>query len=346
MQVSGRKIVVLGTGGTIAGRLRSATDGASALQGMPGPDRATGAYDAAREPVDALLCDVPVPPGHELSVEQVAQLDSKDMGLAVWQALVRSIQAALARPEVAAVVVTHGTDTLEETAWLLQSLLAPAKPVVLVSAMRPADAADADGPRNLRDALTVAADPEARGVLAVAAGRVLSARQVTKVHGSRLDAFASSDGVDLGIVTADGVRTASGHPVAWPSAAGGARAGRVTAFLAASALPRVEMLWSSAAFDPAGAWALLETGLGGLSSPPLRGLVLVGTGNGTLHQALETVAQSAGARGLSCVLVTRCQEGGLADGAGDTSGPALRRSALGPFKARIELMLELLDAAA
>lgn len=343
MQVAGRKIVVLGTGGTIAGRMRNAPDGGTAPPGDVGPLPSAGAYDVAREPVDALLCGVPVPPGYVLAAEQVAQVDSKDMGLLIWQALVRSLQAALARTDVAAVVITHGTDTLEETAWLLQSLLAPAKPVVLVSAMRPADAPDADGPRNLRDALTVAVQPGARGVVAVAAGRLLSARQVSKVHGARLDAFASAEGEDLGKVTLDGIQPASGGAVAWPVDASGGSAGRVAAFLAAAALPRVEMLWSSAAFDPVGALALLESGQGGLSSTPVQGLVLVGTGGGTLHQALEVVAQSALARGLPCVLVTRCPEGGLAGGEGATPAPSVQRSALGPFKARIQLMLELLD---
>jgi L-asparaginase len=95
---------------------------------------------------------------------------------------------------VSGIVITHGTDTLEETAWFLQCVLRPAKPVVLTCAMRPATAISADGPGNLRDAVACAADMQAagRGVLAVVAGRVFSARQVRKVHPYRVDAFDGS----------------------------------------------------------------------------------------------------------------------------------------------------------
>ena len=99
----------------------------------------------------------------------------------------------LARPEVAAIIVTHGTDTLEETAYFLQRVLAPAKPVVLTAAMRPATSRLADGPQNLADAVAVATAPGARGVVVVVAGTVHSALDVRKVHPYRLDAFGSGD---------------------------------------------------------------------------------------------------------------------------------------------------------
>lgn len=110
--------MVLGTGGTIAGTAASPTD---------------RAYVAAQKGVAELLAGLPLPQSFELVSEQVAQIDSKDMDLGVWQALLRRCQHWLAQPEVQGLVITHGTDTLEETAYLLQAVLAPTKPVVLTS---------------------------------------------------------------------------------------------------------------------------------------------------------------------------------------------------------------------
>ena len=130
-------------------------------------------YQAGQLGVAQLLqpiADQAVPQGWSLELEQVAQLDSKDMDVTVWLQLAKACQRWLLQPEVAGVVITHGTDTLEETAWFLQCVLQPAKPVVLTCAMRPATALSADGPANLRDALACTAQGRA-GVWAVAAGK-------------------------------------------------------------------------------------------------------------------------------------------------------------------------------
>ena len=142
MQSAPRILVVLGTGGTIAGSAASADDNV--------------AYRAATLPVATLVASLPTPAGVVVESEQVAQLDSKDMDFATWRALAGRVAGHLARPEVAAIIVTHGTDTLEETAYFLQRVLAPAKPVVLTAAMRPATSRLADGPQNLADAVAVA----------------------------------------------------------------------------------------------------------------------------------------------------------------------------------------------
>ena len=150
----GPRIVLLGTGGTIAGAAASATDNVG--------------YASAQRGVQALVAAVPALAAWPLEAEQVAQVDSKDMGPVVWGALLARLQAHLARPEVRGVVITHGTDTLEETAWLLHRCLPPAvqvKPVVRTAAMRPATSLQADGPQNLLDAVTVAAEPGAGGVI-------------------------------------------------------------------------------------------------------------------------------------------------------------------------------------
>ncbi|MBX9959825.1 MAG: asparaginase [Burkholderiaceae bacterium] len=317
MQAIRQKIVVLGTGGTIAGLARGAEP---------------GRYHAARKPVDELLAGVAVPAGMTLQLEQVAQIDSKDMDLAVWQALLQACQSHLDQAEVRGLVITHGTDTLEETAWLLQALLAPRKPVVLTCAMRPADAPDADGPRNLADALAVAADSGATGVLAVCAGRILGAREVQKLHSSRLDAFGSGEAGDIGRVQAGGVQWLRDRPPSQPL-------GVLDAVLAAPALPRVEVVLSHASACGATVDALVDPETAARhSAAPVRGLVLAGTGGGTLHREIEAAARRAQAAGVRVVRSTRCADGWLQPRA-DDEFPALP---LNPVKARLALMLDLL----
>lgn len=317
MQADTQKIVVLGTGGTIAGLARGAGE---------------GRYRAAQKSVGELLDGVAVPAGGALQFEQVAQIDSKDMDLAVWQALLKACQTYLAQADVRGLVITHGTDTLEETAWLLQALLAPRKPVVLTCAMRPADAPDADGPRNLADALTVAADPGAQGVLAVCAGRILGAQAVQKVHSSRLDAFDSGEAGDIGHVQEGRVQWLRECSAAAPVPV-------LAAMLAASALPRVEIILSHAAASAAQVDLLLDPEAAARhGAAPLRGLVLAGTGGGTLHREIEAAARRAQAAGVRVVRTTRCADGWLQPRAGDEF-PAL---ALSPVKARLALMLDFL----
>ena len=128
-----------------------------------------------------------------LVAEQVAQIDSKDMGFDIWRHLALRCAHWLAQADVAGIVITHGTDTLEETAFFLQAVLAPAKPVVLTCAMRPATALAPDGPQNVLDAVAVAAAAGARGVVVVCAGTIHGAADVAKQHTYRLDAFSSGD---------------------------------------------------------------------------------------------------------------------------------------------------------
>ena len=187
MQVQAEKrLVILGMGGTIAGRATQAGDNVG--------------YLAGQVSVADLVRAVPLLNDLALDVEQVAQLDSKDMDFAAWKALAARVAFHLERPEVAGIVITHGTDTIEETAFFLQSVLRPAKPVVLTCAMRPATALVPDGPQNVSDAVAVARHEDARGVVVVCAGQVHSADDVTKVHTYRVDAFDSGDAGPLGCV--------------------------------------------------------------------------------------------------------------------------------------------------
>lgn len=315
------KIVVLGTGGTIAGLAAGTADNRD--------------YVAAQKPVGDLLAGLAAPSGFELLSEQVAQIDSKDMDLALWQTLLRRCVHWLAQADVRGLLITHGTDTLEETAFLLQTVLAPRKPVVLTCAMRPADAPDADGPQNLRDALAVAATAGAQGVLAVCAGRILGAQDVQKIHSSRLDAFSAGEAGDLG-------RVQQGRVDRWRDWPGPhvPQEMLLDVLLKVPALPRVEIVLSHAAACGATVDALVDPVVATrYGAPPVRGLVLAGTGGGTVHHELEAALRRAQAAGVRVLRSTRCADGFLQPRPGDEFPVA---PGLSPVKARLALMLELL----
>ena len=310
--------VVLATGGTIAGRSAS-------------PDDHVG-YVAGQIPVSDLLDALPALIGLPLESEQVAQIDSKDMSLRVWQALVRRLVHHLARPDVGSVVITHGTDTVEETAYLLHALLQPSKAVVLTCAMRPATALMTDGPQNLSDAVAVARHPDARGVVLVCAGQVHSGLEVRKVHSYRLEAFDSGDAGALGTLEGGRVRMFHAFPMPAPSPACELQLDR---FLATAALPRVALLTSHADTDGDMVRALLAQP----TERPLRGIVVAGTGNGSVNQVMEEALAEAQARGVRIVRTTRCARGNVLPRPGQTL-PEI--SGLSPVKARLALALELL----
>ncbi|MDQ2778005.1 MAG: asparaginase [Pseudomonadota bacterium] len=307
-------VVVLGTGGTIAGSAASATDNVG--------------YRAAELTIDALIAAVPALHGVPLEAEQVAQVDSKDMDFAIWQALARRVDAHLSRPDVVGMVITHGTDTLEETAYFLHRVLAPTKPVVMTAAMRPATSLQADGPQNLLDAVTVARWPGARGVLAVLAGNVYTGADLRKTDSYRLDAFSPGEAGLLGRVEEGQLRSFRPWPLKQPL--GLACMARDPAHW-----PRVEIVFNHVAADGRIVDALLAQGLDGL--------VVAGTGNGTVSHALEAAALRAQRAGVSVRRCSRCANGPVID----TSEAALPNAgALSPVQARIELLLQLLAASA
>jgi L-asparaginase len=251
MEIDSGVVVVLGTGGTIAGT--SST----------GQDRD---YQAAQLSVSQLVAAVPELAAHRLEAHQVAQVDSKDMGWSVWRPLLRACLQAMARPEVTGLVITHGTDTLEETALLLHLLLPPGKPVVLTAAMRPATSDQADGPGNLLQAVRavqVAADQGLHGVVVAMAGRLWPAMVVRKAHAWHVDAF---DG--------GGAEPLSGK--VWPSAMG---------WCTQQVLARDELPWVMLLTGHADADSRVVSALATLPQPP-QGWVLACTGHGTVHQAL------------------------------------------------------------
>jgi L-asparaginase len=301
-------IVILGTGGTIAGTAASSADAVGYTAGQIGVGHLVAAVPALRE--------------LDLECEQIAQLDSKDMDVAIWQALAARAAYHLARADVAGVVVTHGTDTLEETAYFLHRVLVPFKPLVLTAAMRPATSIAADGPQNLFDAVSTARDAQARGVLVAVAGRVWAGAEVRKVHSYRADAFGAGDAGPLASVEEGRLRW-------WREAPRGDALGLAHIARDAAQWPRVEIVMSHA-----GATGLL---VDALVAQGVRGIVAAGTGNGTLHRHLEAALVRAQAAGVLVLRSTRCA-------AGPVIGSALLRSAdaLSPVQARVELMLQLL----
>ncbi len=325
MQVSGemymKKIVILGTGGTIAGTAAQAGDNLG--------------YTAAQVGIGQLVAALPALANSrcELLSEQVAQVDSKDMDFGIWRALAQRVAHWLAQDEVQGIVITHGTDTLEETAFFLQAVLDPTKPVVLTCAMRPATALAPDGPQNMLDAVAVASHPGARGVVAVCAGVIHGAVDVQKVHTYRLDAFSSGDAGPLGYVEEGRLRFLRNWPLA-PVDQEQAAIKNIAAEMGDGAWPRVDIVMNYAGADGRGVRALVADGV--------QGLVVAGTGNGTLHHALEAALLEAQAGGVRVVRATRCLDGRVLAKPDDLIADS---QGLNPVKARVALMLALMDPA-
>ncbi|HCX82219.1 MAG: L-asparaginase [Curvibacter sp. RIFCSPHIGHO2_12_FULL_63_18] len=321
----GKKVVVLGTGGTIAGRSERGSDNVG--------------YKAGQVGVQSLLQDIaPLQAalqGRTLVAEQVAQVDSKDMGFAVWAVLAQRCAQHLQDAEVDAVLITHGTDTLEETAFFLEQVLPPAllqaKPLVLTCAMRPASALTPDGPQNVLDAVAVALDGTARGVLVVCAGAVHSARLVQKSHTYRVDAFDSGDAGPLAVVEEGRVRWFGVSASTTPSHAVDLQAWAKVAW------PRVEIVMNYVGASGAMVRSLARPDD---TVAPLRGLVVAGTGNGTLHVDLEAALLEVQAQGVQVVRASRCARGQVVQGEATAALPHSR--GLSPVKARIALTLQLM----
>ena len=321
-----KKIVFLGTGGTIAGAAADASDNVG--------------YTAAQLGVGQLLLAIPglrqALGGRVFQSEQVAQLDSKDMGWSQWQVLAERVFHYLAQPEVESIVITHGTDTLEETAFFLSRILPgkllAEKSVVLTCAMRPASSLSPDGPQNVLDAVTVALSDVAQGVLAVCAGTVHCARDVQKVHPYRLNAFDSGDAGPIAFVEEGRVRWLHGFLASHVGTQD-----FPLEFLSDNAWPRVEIIISYAGALGDTVRALCATCAH--SGQALKGLVVAGTGNGTIHRDLGLALHEAQAQGVRVVRSTRCAYGSVV---GHADADFAELEGLSPVKARIALMLELL----
>ena len=310
-----RRLLLLATGGTIAGQ---ASD----------PTRLND-YTAGVMAGDELLAAVPQLKGlATISLEQVANVDSADLLFEHWRALVGRIRAAFAADtELAGVVITHGTNTLEETAWLLELLIDDLRPVVLVGAMRPATALSADGPLNLFQAVQVALSREARGhgVLVVMDGQIHAAQRVSKVATQGVGAFASPGYGPLGWVDDVGVHL--------PMATGS----RQVPF-AELALPeqwlQVPIVYGCVEPESLMLQACLNAGV--------PGLVLTGTGAGQLSVGERSVLEAWRGKRPLMLRANRCGSGPVHHHHEDERLGLLPAGRLNPQKARVLLMLALI----
>jgi L-asparaginase len=310
------RIRLLATGGTIAG---------AQLEG------ASRGYRAAAFSVEALLAAVPqLRSLAAIEVEQVAAIGSQDMDEAIWLRLAARAQAALERADIDGVVITHGTDTMEETAFFLNLVLRSEKPVVLVGAMRPATAISADGPMNLYNAAAVAAHPDVRGrgVLVVANDEVHFAREVAKTNTTQVGTFRSTNRGLAGLVNGGRLHL-YGPPV---------RRHTVHSEFAvteATALPRVEIIYAFAGMGR----GLIDAAV----AASAQGLVLAGVGDGNMSAAALEAAAAAAAGGVAVVRSSRTG-GGVVERSieiDDDRRGFIAADELNPQKARVLLMLGL-----
>lgn len=310
------RIAVLATGGTIAGAQTDAT---------------SGAYRAGSYGVGQLLAAVPQLAGlARIEAEQIANVGSQNMSHAVWRQLALRAAALCDDPTIDGIVITHGTDTLEETAYFLSLVLPVDKPVVLLGAMRPATALSADGPVNLYNAVALACHPAARGrgPLVVMNEDIHLARQVQKIAASGIAAFASPNTGRAGVMQ-------GGRPVFHARAerlAGDAllRPGE----LPRQAWPRVDIVHACVDFDG----ELIDFMAG-----RAQGIVLAGVGDGNATDAALRALERASAQGVAVVRASRTGSGRVGRNIeiDDDAGGFIAAGDLSPQKARVLLTLGL-----
>jgi L-asparaginase len=332
-----QKIVILGTGGTIAG-----------LSLVPGTG---GAYKAAQVDVQTLVTQAEqaeqadagasLSPNSSLTrpvllTEQLAQVDSKDMTEVIWQRLLRRVAQLQQDPDVQGIVITHGTDTLEETGFLLHACWPHGKPVVLTCAMRAADAPDADGPRNLRDAISLASTPDLTGVRMVCDGLVFEGHVFQKVRTDGVQPFGAEPIGAIGEC-----RNAAYIPLQAPDLTRAYRTltpAELEGLWVTSSWPRVEIVMNHVGAD---GWWVQQLLMVSASSPAherLRGIVVAGTGGGSCSERLTAALLQAQAQGILVWRSTRATWGTVRSGSKDR----LTGVPWSPAKARVAMMLDLL----
>lgn len=307
-------VVILGTGGTIAASATAATN--------------TTDY-ALTQGIGAVVRAVPQMRSYaRISAEQVVNLPSQEVDNAALLQLARRINVLSATDDVDGIVVTHGTDTMEETGYFLNLVVKTTKPVVIVGAMRPSTALSADGTLNLLNAVKVAATPEAagKGVLLVLNDRIGAARHTVKTHTTAVDAFAAPEGGWIGTVVGDSVDFHA-QPLRIHTMHSAFDLAQVTV------LPSVDIVYG---YQGAGSH-LLEAAI----DAGARGIVYAATGNGTMSEAAKRGAAIARARGVAFVRSTRVGGGSVTPHRVDDELGTVAANSLNPQKARILLMLAL-----
>ena len=309
-------VAVLSTGGTIASK----------------QNPSKGGYEATFSGEDLVAAVPAIRKVARIRVEQISNISSSDITPEIWMRLARRVNDLLAMPDIAGVVITHGTNTLEETAYFLDLTATGSKPVILVGAQRPASDSDSDGPRNLLDAVRVAVFPEAmnKGTLVVMNGQINPARDVTKSNTSHVETFRSLEYGQLGVVDEDGVRFYRA-PLRRQTIPIGPE----------TVLGRVEIV-----MNYAGADGLLIRSL--IGSGEVNGLVIAGLGLGGVTSPMYDAIKEARAKGVPVVISTRVPTGRIFP-LSAMKGSSLTLKQIGcvladnlsPQKARVLLMLAL-----
>lgn len=306
-------VMIIGTGGTIAG------EGAHR-------DRFSD-YEPGVLSGDELVAAVPeIATYAEVTTEQLLNVASHDLAITDWLQLASRINQVFATtPELAGIVVTHGTNVLEETAYFLNLVVNDPRPVVLVGAQRPATALSSDGPINLLNAVRVAADPQARskGVLIVMNNEIGSARDSTKTHTSHTQAFRAPDHGVLGYVDDDAIDFYMAPTRRHTKASEFDTTGL-------SALPKVEILYTYADQDP--------RTVDDMARRSTEGIVVAGLGSGAVSERLTEHLDKLAGR-ITVVHASRVAAGRVVSrGKADDR---IRADNLNPQKSRVLLMLAL-----
>jgi L-asparaginase len=275
-------VVVLATGGTIAG--------------AAGTNVQAG-YTSGQVGVEQLIAAVPEAKKlARLRGEQISNIGSQDMNDEVWLKLANRVNALAAMPDVAGIVITHGTDTIEETAYFLQLVVKTKKPVVLTAAMRPATALSADGPLNFYNAVAVAASKAAagRGVLVVVNDWIHDAESLTKTSTTAVQTFMSPLEGLIGTV-------AYGKPDFYRNPIGKNTTTSEFSLQGVTALPRVDIIMAYENMDG----ALIDAA----AAAGAKGIVIAGVGNGNLTAAAVKALAAQAKKGVVCVRASRVVTG-------------------------------------
>jgi L-asparaginase len=310
-------IVILATGGTIAGA------GASSTQ---------AAYTSGAVGIDTMLAAVPgIRDLANIKGEQISNVGSQDMTFAIMLTLAKRINALLAQNGVNGIVVTHGTDTMEETAYFLNLVVKSEKPVVLVGSMRPSTALSADGPLNLFNAVGVAADPQSagRGVLVVMNDWIHGAHSLTKTSATAVQTFMSPLRGLVGVANY-GKNDYYNRPVWKHTTASEFDVASVTQ------LPRVDIIYAYS--DMPG--DLIDSSV----ANGAKGIVIAGVGNGNMNKRSREAAVTAAKKGVIVVRSSRVVTGTVGRNVevNDDEMNFVASDELNPQKARILLTLALL----
>jgi L-asparaginase len=313
------KIKILATGGTIAGAQTSSSE---------------VGYKSGSFSVEDLIKAVPhLGDLAELSGEQLASIGSQTMNHEVWLKLAKRVNEVLKSNDTDGVVITHGTDTMEETAYFLNLVVKSDKPVVLVGSMRPATAISADGPANLYNAIALAANPVARGrgTLVLLNDEIHYAREAQKMNTTELNTFCSPNRGRAGVINVGHAQFFSNNNMRFGSASQFSVDDKNT-----NDLPRVDIIYSYANFGPDVIDFLVKQGV--------KGIVLAGVGDGNSTDAVIAALSDAAKKGVAVVRSTRTGSGLVVRNVeiNDDKSGFIASMELNPQKARILLMLGLM----